>query len=431
MRIRALLPALLTLLVAACGESPVESPAAEPEAVEAKATRGPACGTYADVGRDHWAYPSIEAGAQIGLWSGCATSPRRFCPDDGANRAMATAILVAAAGVEPVAPTGRVFSDVPRDHWAAASIEAMAGEGLVAGCGAGRFCPNDAITRAQLAALVAASAGYAPRAPAGRFSDVPDSHWAAGWIEAARANGVMSGCATGRFCPDRKATRAELAAVVVGAFNIERAALCEPDPNEFPLAPGSLAGLRIAIDVGHGYTETGSFDPGAVNPLDRALTEYAANVDTVAQLRPMLEAAGARVTVYDYARGTSERLTLHQKGARAAGHDLFVSIHHNAFNTRVQGTETLVDNRTATSADRAFAAAVQRELMRSVWDGDARYDRGVKSQGLGVLRGAAGRVSAKILAECYFIDERGVDQAALTRRSALGLARGVGAYWGR
>ena len=420
-----------TLLLAACGDptEPAEAPA---ETVDEKAS-GPACGTFADVPRDHWAYPAIEAGAQEGLWSGCADSPRRFCPDDGASRAMAAAILGNAAGLRPAAATGAVFSDVPSSHWAAGWIEAMHREGLVAGCGGGRFCPDDALTRSQLAALVTGVAGHDPVAPRGAFSDVPDTHWAAGWIESARAHGIMSGCATGRFCPDAKATRAQLAAVVVSAFAIERAALCEPDPSASPLPPGSLTGLSIAIDVGHGWASSGAFDPGAVNPFDRSITEYLANQETARQLRPMLEAAGARVTVFDYARGTSARLTLRQKGARASGHDLFISIHHNAFNGAVQGTEVLVDNAVATGPDRRLAAALQDGLMQAVWDGDPRYDRGVKAQALGVLRGAAGRVSAKVLVECYFVDHSGVTQSNLpdlVRRSALGLAKGIGGYVG-
>ncbi len=421
-----------SLALIACGDGPAEPAPTTPDLSE-KAS-GPACGTFADVPRDHWAYGAIEAGAEQGLWSGCAESPRRFCPDEGASRAMAAAILGSAAGLEPAPATGEVFSDVPRSHWAAGWIEAMHREGLVAGCGGGRFCPSDALTRAQLAALVTGVAGHDPATPRAAFADVPQTHWAAGWIEAARAHGIMSGCASGRFCPDAKATRAQLAAVVIAAFNIERAPLCEPDPNEFPLEPGSLAGLTIALDVGHGYTASGSFDPGAVNGRDRNVTEYLANQETARALRPMLEAAGARVTIFDYARGTPERMTLRQKGARARGNDVFISIHHNAFNGSVQGTEVLVDNTVATSPDRRLAGALQRGMMDSIWDGDGRYDRGVKSQALGVLRGAAGLVGAKVLVECYFIDHRDISRGAvpeLARRSALGIARGIGAYAGR
>ena len=62
--------------------------------------------------------------------------------------------------------------------------------------------------------------------------------------------------------------------------------------------------LRIDVD-----TETG---PGENTP---------APVKTVAYLRPMLEAAGARVSVFDYARNTNQFLTLRQKGARALADD--------------------------------------------------------------------------------------------------------------
>ena len=79
---RLLTLALIAPLAAACGDAAPTEPG--PAALDAKAAHGPACGAFDDVGRDHWAYGAIEAGAELGLWSGCGGGG--FCPDATALR---------------------------------------------------------------------------------------------------------------------------------------------------------------------------------------------------------------------------------------------------------------------------------------------------------------------------------------------------------
>lgn len=122
-------------------------------------SHGEACGTFADVGRDHPSYGAIEAGVEAGLWSGCAREPLRFCPELGASRAMVASILARALSLPMPAARG-VFSDVPASHWAAPAVEALYDAGVVAGCGNGRFCPDDKTRRVELAVMVAGAAGY-------------------------------------------------------------------------------------------------------------------------------------------------------------------------------------------------------------------------------------------------------------------------------
>lgn len=52
------------------------------------------------------------------------------------------------------------------------------------------------------------------------FSDVPVGHWAHRYIEALVASGITTGCAPGMFCPEQAATRAEVAALVTRALGL-------------------------------------------------------------------------------------------------------------------------------------------------------------------------------------------------------------------
>ena len=57
------------------------------------------------------------------------------------------------------APVSASFNDVSTSYWAFREIEALANSGITTGCGAGNFCPDDTLTRAQMAAFLARALG--------------------------------------------------------------------------------------------------------------------------------------------------------------------------------------------------------------------------------------------------------------------------------
>jgi hypothetical protein len=137
---------------------------------------------------------------------------------------MAVFVLRAAHGETfvPPLPTG-LFTDVPTTHFAAAWIEELVAEGITAGCGGGNYCPNTNITRAQMAVFVVRAmygSAYVPPAATGVFSDVAPTDFAAAFIEKLAADGITSGCGGGKFCPNKAVTRAEMAVFLVSAFNL-------------------------------------------------------------------------------------------------------------------------------------------------------------------------------------------------------------------
>ena len=92
-------------------------------------------------------------------------------------------------------PLGR-FDDVRPDHWAFIFIEAFARAGITSGCGGGNYCPDDAVTRAQLAVILLRAkygSGHTPPSATGVFPDVPGSNFAIDWIEQLAAEGITSG----------------------------------------------------------------------------------------------------------------------------------------------------------------------------------------------------------------------------------------------
>ncbi len=57
------------------------------------------------------------------------------------------------------APATATFTDVPTDYWAFQGIEALAASGITQGCGGSNFCPDDNVTRAQMATFLARALG--------------------------------------------------------------------------------------------------------------------------------------------------------------------------------------------------------------------------------------------------------------------------------
>jgi Zn-dependent metalloprotease len=125
--------------------------------------------------------------------------------------------------VPPAVGGGSGFADVPADHWAARWIKQLAVEGITGGCGGGNYCPEGNVTRAQMAIfLLKARHGtaFAPPVATGLFTDVPVGYWADKWIEQLAVEGITAGCGGGNYCPDDNVTRAQMAIFLVRTFNL-------------------------------------------------------------------------------------------------------------------------------------------------------------------------------------------------------------------
>jgi hypothetical protein len=182
--------------------------------------------SFTDVPRSHWAYRYVETILHNGVTAGCGAT--NYCPDTSLTRAeMAVLLLRSKHGPTwaPPASTGSVFTDVPIDFWAGDYIEEIAAEGITAGCGGGRYCPDNPITRAEMAVfLMRALNGpaWVPPASTGTvFTDVPIDHWAGEFIEALAAAGLTAGCGGGNFCPDGPVSRAEMAVFLTSTFGMK------------------------------------------------------------------------------------------------------------------------------------------------------------------------------------------------------------------
>jgi hypothetical protein len=111
------------------------------------------------------------------------------------------------------------FEDVPFDYWAYDFIMKLYDSGITGGCSTNpmRFCPEQLITRGQMAVFLVASLQRSPNTCEGRFADVPIGHPFCGFVEKLEDDGITGGCGGSNFCPDAPVTRAQMAVFLVAA----------------------------------------------------------------------------------------------------------------------------------------------------------------------------------------------------------------------
>ena len=102
-------------------------------------------------------------------------------------------------------------------------MEQFASDGITSGCGGGNYCPTDPVTRAQMAVFLLRAkhgAGYVPPPASGVFGDVPANDQFARWIEQLAAESITGGCGNGNYCPNNPVTRAQMAIFLVRTFGL-------------------------------------------------------------------------------------------------------------------------------------------------------------------------------------------------------------------
>lgn len=83
---------------------------------------------------------------------------RVYFGDDTSDLRLGPVVIWYQRQVSP-GPAAATFNDVPTGHWAFNFVEALASSGITAGCGNGDYCPDDFITRAQMAVYLSAALG--------------------------------------------------------------------------------------------------------------------------------------------------------------------------------------------------------------------------------------------------------------------------------
>ena len=127
------------------------------------------------------------------------------------------------------------FRDVAAGSWYNTYVATLNNAGVITDSSNGYFRPNKAITRAELAAMLAQFADT--KSAPNYFTDVTANYWAANAIAVCAKLGWINGYPDGTFRPDQTVTRAEMMAMINRAL--------ERTPKS---AADLLAGMKVWSD---------------------------------------------------------------------------------------------------------------------------------------------------------------------------------------
>lgn len=181
--------------------------------------------TFTDANPKAWYHDGVHFVLENKLMSGYGDGI--FAPDDNTSRAMVAMILWNMEG-RPSSEYQTTFKDVAKKAWYADAVRWAAENGIVKGYSEDIFAPDDNITREQLSAILYR---YTQKNGEGfkgawmfklDYSDAANvSDWAYESVCWMTMNGIVNGYTDGRFAPGDKATRAQIATMVMRFCTLE------------------------------------------------------------------------------------------------------------------------------------------------------------------------------------------------------------------
>ena len=190
---------------------------------------------------------AIEALAGAGLTTGCG--PNLYCPQEPVTRGEMATFLGRALRLTPDPSLAR-FTDLEPGGFYTDYVNALAARGVIAGEIDGTFRPHRSVSRAEMAAFLDRALELPPPVDPSGFVDVNTADWFAPHVEAIKAAGITTGCALDRYCPSKSVTREEMAIFLVRAFSLSIPTIpVRTSPLDGLPAPDGLSVNRRAIGV--------------------------------------------------------------------------------------------------------------------------------------------------------------------------------------
>ena len=166
--------------------------------------------------------PAINALASDGLFADTECGPNRFCPHEPIQRWTMAVWLIRILGGDPTTVGVSRFGDIAAGQWWIRHVEQLADRQITVGCTTNppRYCPDKSVTRAQMASFLVRAFQLAPAETPARFADTEDNVHTAN-IDTLAAAGITVGCTNEplQYCPNQAVTRAQMATFLHRALN--------------------------------------------------------------------------------------------------------------------------------------------------------------------------------------------------------------------
>ncbi|WP_143436098.1 S-layer homology domain-containing protein, partial [Intestinibacillus massiliensis] len=147
---------------------------------------------FADASQAPWAEPALSFVSARGLFTG--VDDTHFDPGGAVSRGMLATVLSRLEDA-PQAATAQRFDDVQPGQYYSSAVHWAAENGIVSGDGTGKFAPDRAISREELAVCLYRYSGMlgAPTGTRAALDGFADAHQVSGWAQDAMAYAVGAG----------------------------------------------------------------------------------------------------------------------------------------------------------------------------------------------------------------------------------------------
>ncbi|WP_223634768.1 S-layer homology domain-containing protein [Planococcus sp. 4-30] len=166
---------------------------------------------FPDLSKYHFAYYSIHNLSKAGILNGYSNG--KFGPNDNVTRAQAALILAKTLKLDLDTAFKPKFTDVPTNHYAYKEIAALTEKGVFADVK--KFNPASPLPRSQMAKIIIEGFDIVvDNNHEINFKDVPSTYWAHSYIVTMAEVNITRGVTTSTFQPETLVTRAQLAAFI-------------------------------------------------------------------------------------------------------------------------------------------------------------------------------------------------------------------------
>jgi hypothetical protein len=213
----------------------------------------------------HYIAPPGSGVSVFALHTGCSW---RFVPTSLSPSVGVASIFVTGPETLVVASNSTQFSDVPSNYWARSAIESLTAADVINGFPNGTFEPNAAVTRAEFVKMLVVALGLAPGSGTTNFTDVPADAWYAPYVSAAVQAGLVTGVTATTFDPGAAVTRQDVAVLLARALRLSAATTLRFSDNG-QIASWATGGVEAVVAAGYmnGFPN-GTFQP--TTPMTRA-----------------------------------------------------------------------------------------------------------------------------------------------------------------
>lgn len=211
-------------------------------------------------------------------------------------KAIAAGLLAANLLAHPISSLAETkkFPDVSDSAWSKDAIYYLVERNVINGMPDGNFMPYGNLTRAQAAKIIATAIGAKvdPNAKPS-YNDAKNS-WAASFIAAMEKENIIKGREPGVFDPEGKVTRAEMAAMLVRAYNL-KSKVTGPVPTKFADLENHwgkeevniLVELKLSLGTENGWKPNDSITREQAAQLTAQTDKFSKNSDRPVETKKM------------------------------------------------------------------------------------------------------------------------------------------------